>query len=163
MRIPKQINEITRLTVLSKKNYWSLGFPKRNHSPNKTVASASRGYPTILTDSSTDIVKKEVSATVEVSSIDPGRFNRVQEDLHKILLIDWLYHIIDRRPAAANVHQTLIHIDHYSPLKDRVDDHHLLIVGHDFWIPTVPEEIKPKEEAYCPSKEAIEEIYYTCM
>ncbi|KAL4558162.1 hypothetical protein LXL04_036360 [Taraxacum kok-saghyz] len=51
----------------------------------------------------------------------------------------------------------------YSPLKDTVDDHHLVIVGHDFWIPTVPEEIKPKEEAYYPSKEAIEEKYYTCM
>ncbi|KAL4562275.1 hypothetical protein LXL04_034474 [Taraxacum kok-saghyz] len=47
MRIPKQINKITRLTVLSKRNYWSLGFPKRNHSPNKTVAGASRGYPTM--------------------------------------------------------------------------------------------------------------------
>ncbi|KAL4564081.1 hypothetical protein LXL04_028132 [Taraxacum kok-saghyz] len=46
MRIPKQINKITRLTVLSKRNYWSLDFSKRNHSPNKTVAGASRGYPT---------------------------------------------------------------------------------------------------------------------
>ncbi|KAL4562239.1 hypothetical protein LXL04_034437 [Taraxacum kok-saghyz] len=34
---------MTRLTVLSKINCWSLGFPKRNHSPNKTVAGASRG------------------------------------------------------------------------------------------------------------------------
>ncbi|KAL4590847.1 hypothetical protein LXL04_003790 [Taraxacum kok-saghyz] len=47
MRIPKQINKITRLTVISKRNYWSLGFPKQNHSPNKTVAGASRGYPTM--------------------------------------------------------------------------------------------------------------------
>ncbi|KAL4573122.1 hypothetical protein LXL04_019917 [Taraxacum kok-saghyz] len=46
MRIAKQINKITRLTVLSKRNYWSLDFSKRNHSPNKTVADASRGYPT---------------------------------------------------------------------------------------------------------------------
>ncbi|KAL4592695.1 hypothetical protein LXL04_005698 [Taraxacum kok-saghyz] len=53
--------------------------------------------------------------------------------------------------------------DDYNPFKDTVDDHHLVIVGHDFWIPTVPEEMKPKEEAYYPSKEAIEEIYYTCM
>ena len=31
MRIPKQINKITRrLTVLSKRNYWSLDFSKRN-------------------------------------------------------------------------------------------------------------------------------------
>ncbi|KAL4572875.1 hypothetical protein LXL04_019663 [Taraxacum kok-saghyz] len=36
---------MTRLTVLSKRNCWSLGFPERNHSPNKTVAGASRGYP----------------------------------------------------------------------------------------------------------------------
>ncbi|KAL4590869.1 hypothetical protein LXL04_003814 [Taraxacum kok-saghyz] len=34
---------MTRLTVFSKKNCWSLGFTKRNHSPNKTVAGASRG------------------------------------------------------------------------------------------------------------------------
>ncbi|KAL4567904.1 hypothetical protein LXL04_023500 [Taraxacum kok-saghyz] len=46
MRIPTPINKMTRLTVLSKRNCWSLGFPKRNHSPNKTVAGASRGYPT---------------------------------------------------------------------------------------------------------------------
>ncbi|KAL4579539.1 hypothetical protein LXL04_015689 [Taraxacum kok-saghyz] len=46
MRITKKINKITRLTISSKRNYWSLGFPKRNHSPNKTVAGASRGYPT---------------------------------------------------------------------------------------------------------------------
>ncbi|KAL4577832.1 hypothetical protein LXL04_013946 [Taraxacum kok-saghyz] len=46
MRIPKQINKITLLTVHSKRNYWSLGFPKRNHSPNRTVAGASRGYHT---------------------------------------------------------------------------------------------------------------------
>ncbi|KAL4584233.1 hypothetical protein LXL04_008826 [Taraxacum kok-saghyz] len=48
MRIPKQINKITRLTVISKKNYRSLGFSKRNHSSNKTVAGASCGYPTSL-------------------------------------------------------------------------------------------------------------------
>ncbi|KAL4574044.1 hypothetical protein LXL04_020866 [Taraxacum kok-saghyz] len=47
MRIPKQINKITRLAVISKRYYWSPGFPKRNHSPNKTVVGASRGYPTI--------------------------------------------------------------------------------------------------------------------
>ncbi|KAL4568205.1 hypothetical protein LXL04_023812 [Taraxacum kok-saghyz] len=46
MRIAKQINKITRLADISKRYYWSPGFPKRNHSPNKTVASASRGYPT---------------------------------------------------------------------------------------------------------------------
>ncbi|KAL4584302.1 hypothetical protein LXL04_008898 [Taraxacum kok-saghyz] len=43
MRITKQINKITRLTVPSKRNYWSLGFPKRNHLSNKTIAGASRG------------------------------------------------------------------------------------------------------------------------
>ncbi|KAL4577778.1 hypothetical protein LXL04_013891 [Taraxacum kok-saghyz] len=37
MRIPKQINKLTRLTVHSKTIYWSLSFSKRNHSPNKTV------------------------------------------------------------------------------------------------------------------------------
>ncbi|KAL4556783.1 hypothetical protein LXL04_034943 [Taraxacum kok-saghyz] len=37
---------MTRLIVLSEKYCWSLGFPKRNHSSNKTVAGASRGYPT---------------------------------------------------------------------------------------------------------------------
>ncbi|KAL4590186.1 hypothetical protein LXL04_003111 [Taraxacum kok-saghyz] len=30
------------------KNYWLLDFSKRNHSPNKTAAGASRGYPTML-------------------------------------------------------------------------------------------------------------------
>ncbi|KAL4562005.1 hypothetical protein LXL04_034193 [Taraxacum kok-saghyz] len=34
MRIPKQINKITRLADISKRYYWSPGFPKRNHSPN---------------------------------------------------------------------------------------------------------------------------------
>ncbi|KAL4580021.1 hypothetical protein LXL04_016194 [Taraxacum kok-saghyz] len=48
IRITKKINKITRLTISSKRNYCSLGFPKRNHSPNKTVAGASRGYPTSL-------------------------------------------------------------------------------------------------------------------
>ncbi|KAL4583459.1 hypothetical protein LXL04_008032 [Taraxacum kok-saghyz] len=48
MRISKQINKITRLTVISKRYCWSPRFPKRNHSPNKTVAGASRGYPTML-------------------------------------------------------------------------------------------------------------------
>ncbi|KAL4565632.1 hypothetical protein LXL04_029735 [Taraxacum kok-saghyz] len=43
MRIHKQINKITRLADISKRYYWSPGFPKRNHSPNKTVAGASRG------------------------------------------------------------------------------------------------------------------------
>ncbi|KAL4580854.1 hypothetical protein LXL04_017059 [Taraxacum kok-saghyz] len=45
------INDIMRivnLTVISKRNYWSLGFSKRYHSQNKTVAGASRGYPTSI-------------------------------------------------------------------------------------------------------------------
>ncbi|KAL4567785.1 hypothetical protein LXL04_023379 [Taraxacum kok-saghyz] len=42
----KQINKITRLIVHSKRNYWSVGFPKRSHSSNKIVAGASHGYPT---------------------------------------------------------------------------------------------------------------------
>ncbi|KAL4573973.1 hypothetical protein LXL04_020795 [Taraxacum kok-saghyz] len=61
MRISKQINKITQLTVHSKRNYWSLGFPKRNHSSNKTVAGASRGYPTSYmgSTSSTPINRKD--------------------------------------------------------------------------------------------------------
>ncbi|KAL4562093.1 hypothetical protein LXL04_034285 [Taraxacum kok-saghyz] len=39
MRIPKQINKITRLAVISKIYYWSPGFPKRNHSPNKNASN----------------------------------------------------------------------------------------------------------------------------
>ncbi|KAL4553993.1 hypothetical protein LXL04_039891 [Taraxacum kok-saghyz] len=48
-----------------------------------------------------------------------------------------------------------------SPLKDTCNDHHLVIAGQDFWIPTVPEKIKPEEKACYPSREAIEELYYT--
>ncbi|KAL4573746.1 hypothetical protein LXL04_020563 [Taraxacum kok-saghyz] len=47
MRKLKQINKITQLTVPSERNYWSLGFPKRNYLRNKTVSGASRGYPTM--------------------------------------------------------------------------------------------------------------------
>ncbi|KAL4561419.1 hypothetical protein LXL04_033585 [Taraxacum kok-saghyz] len=49
-------------------------------------------------------------------------------------------------------------ISNDNPLKDTGNDQQFVISGQDFLIPTVPEEIKPKEEACYPSREAIEEI-----
>ncbi|KAL4569326.1 hypothetical protein LXL04_024962 [Taraxacum kok-saghyz] len=38
---------------------------------------------------------------------------------------------------------------------------HFVIDGQEFWIPTVPKKMKPKECGHYPSRRAIEEIYYT--
>ncbi|KAL4580057.1 hypothetical protein LXL04_016233 [Taraxacum kok-saghyz] len=37
---------------------------------------------------------------------------------------------------------------------------HIVIDGIDFWIPKVPDELKPRVPAHYPSKDAIEEMYY---
>ncbi|KAL4574352.1 hypothetical protein LXL04_021181 [Taraxacum kok-saghyz] len=42
-----------------------------------------------------------------------------------------------------------------------INDDRFVIVGLDFWIPIVPEEIKPEEDDCYTSREAIREIYYT--
>ncbi|KAL4584310.1 hypothetical protein LXL04_008906 [Taraxacum kok-saghyz] len=44
---------------------------------------------------------------------------------------------------------------------NEINDDHIVIAGQDFWIPTVPEDINPKEDGCYTSREAIEEIYYT--
>ena len=37
---------------------------------------------------------------------------------------------------------------------------HIVIGGIDFWIPKIPDEIKPRVKGHYPSKDAIEEMYY---
>ncbi|KAL4587178.1 hypothetical protein LXL04_000045 [Taraxacum kok-saghyz] len=58
----------------------------------------------------------------------------------------------------------MVEYQNNSTFKDtdnEINDDHIVIAGQDFWIPTVPEDIKPKEDGCYTSREAIEEIYYT--
>ncbi|KAL4579550.1 hypothetical protein LXL04_015701 [Taraxacum kok-saghyz] len=87
-----------RLTVLSIRNCWSLGFPKRNHSPNKTVAGASRGYHTKYTlklldflssfpESNTDPVLQIVGARLLPFTPIPVRSESRPETINSLLAV----------------------------------------------------------------------------